>query len=83
VGNDNEWRWRDGMTARLVKNQLITKPLTSVELAVVDSSLMQSAEGTVSQHGKSLPDRTSLPPTRLSCDGSGIAQVFGKLVDMY
>jgi hypothetical protein len=69
--------------AKRVKNQLITRLPTSEELVLIDAPLTQLAEGTVSQHDSSSSDRTHLPATRLSCDGPGIALIFGKFVDMY
>jgi hypothetical protein len=83
VRDENEWQWRDGMMAKRVKNQLITRPPTSEELVLMDAPPTQLVEGTVSQHDSSPSDRTSLPATRLSCDGPGIALIFGKFVDMY
>ena len=83
VGDEDTWRWRGGMMAKRVKNQLITRLSTSEELVLMDAPPTQLAEGTVSQHDSSSSDRTSLPATRLSCDGPGIALFFGKFVDMY
>jgi hypothetical protein len=83
VGDENEWRWRDGMMAKRVENQLITRLPTSEELVLMDAPPTQLVEGTVSQHDSFPFDRTSLPATRLSCDGPGIALIFGKFVDMY
>ena len=83
VGDEDGWRWRDGMMAKRVKNQLVTRLPTSEELALKDVPPMQPVEVTVPQHDSSLSDRTSLSATRLSCDGPGIALIFGKFVDMY
>jgi len=83
VGDENGWQWRDGMMAKRVKNQLITRSPTSEELVLMDTTPTQLVEGTVSQHDSSPSDRTSLPATRVSCDGPGIALIFGKFVDMY
>lgn len=83
VRDDDVWRWRDGMMAKRVKNQLITRPPTSEELALMDAPPTQPVEGTVSQQDNPLSDRTSLPATPFSCDGPGIALIFGKFVDMY
>lgn len=83
AGNKDEWRWRDGMMAKRVKNQLITRLPTSEELALMDAPSTQPVEGTVSQHDSSSSDRTSMPAAHPSCDGPGIALIFGKFVDMY
>jgi hypothetical protein len=83
VGDENGWQWRDGMMAKRVKNQLITRPPTSEELVLTDAPPTQLVEGTVSQHDSSPSDCTNIPATRFSCDGPGIALIFGKFVDMY
>jgi hypothetical protein len=62
---------------------LIIRLPTSEELVLIDAPLTQLAEGTVSRHNSSSSNRTSLPATRLSCDGPGIALIFSKFVDMY
>jgi hypothetical protein len=48
VSEEDKWRWRDGMMAKRVKNQLITRLPTSEELVLMDAPLTQLAEGTVS-----------------------------------
>jgi hypothetical protein len=69
--------------AKRVKNQLITRLPTSEESVLMDESLTQPVEKTVSQDDRSLSDLTCLPATRFSCDGPGIALIFGKFGDMY
>lgn len=43
-GDDNECRWRDGMMAKRVKNQLITRPDIFEELALIDTLASQPPE---------------------------------------
>jgi hypothetical protein len=83
VSDEDKWRWRDDMMAKRVKNQSITRLPTTGELVLMDAPPMQPVEITVSQHDSSLSGRTSLSATRLSCDGPGIALIYGKFVDMY
>jgi hypothetical protein len=83
IGNEDGWRWRDGMIAKRVKNQLIIRLPTSKELVLMDAPLKQLAEVTVLQHDSLSSHRTGLPTSRLSCDRPGITLIFGKFVDMY
>jgi len=77
-----EWhRGKDGMMVKRFKNQLIRRLPTSEELAEVNSSpqLTQSSAG-----------GDDVPPQHMgalsgdsTCDGPGIALIFGKFVDLY
>lgn len=69
--------------AKQVKNQLITRLPTSEELALRDASPTQSQDLVASQHDESISRRTSVPIDTSSCDGPGIALLFGKFVDLY
>jgi hypothetical protein len=71
------------MMAKRVKNQLITRLPTSDELAMRDTPSSQLQDGTASEHGKSPSQRASVATDAPSCDGPGIALVFGKFVDLY
>lgn len=82
-----EWhRAKDGMMVKRSKNQLIRRLPTSDELVSLDSSpqLTQSSagqhDGVSPQHTGALGDGSGDGST---CDGPGIALVFGKFVDLY
>jgi hypothetical protein len=66
-----------------VKNQLIINEPTPQEPAQMHAPPAQLAVGTAPQHDSLSSHRTSLPTSRLFCDGHGIALIFGKFVDMY
>lgn len=81
-----EWhRGKDGLMVKRVKNQLIRRPPTSDELATLDSSPLLTQTSVVSADGRAdvSPRRASEPNTRSTCDGPGIALVFGKFIDLY
>lgn len=60
------------------------KIASSEELALVDTVPSQPPEGTASQHDNSLSQHSHVSTATLcSCDGPGIALIFGKFVDMY
>jgi hypothetical protein len=81
-----EWyRGKDGMMVKRFKNQLIRRLPTSDELAALDSSpqLTQSSVGSTGGHDGTSSRHTSALSDDSTCDGPGIALVFGKFVDLY
>lgn len=85
-----EWhRGRDGMMVKRSKNQLIRRHPTSDELAALDSSprLTQSSVGSPGRHDGVPPQHVGALDAGSgddsTCDGPGIALVFGKFVDLY
>ena len=81
-----EWhRGKDGMMVKRSKNQLVRRLPTSDELAALDSSpqLTQTSAGSAGGHDSVSSRHTGALGDHSTCDGPGIALVFGKFVDMY
>lgn len=86
AAGQQEWhRGKDGMMVKRFKNQLVRRLPTSDELTALDSSprLTQSSVGSAGGHDGISSRHTGAFGDNSTCDGPGIALVFGKFVDLY